>query len=47
MKKTYTLNEIIDILLKEYSAHGQDRPLEYTYGYFDVVGILRELDEKS
>lgn len=36
-----------DLLLAElfrfFREHGQDRPLEYTYGFFDAIGIVREV----
>lgn len=30
-------------MLGEYDEHGSGKSLEYTYGYFDAVGVLREM----
>ena len=40
----------IEILMSElyrfYRENGEDRPLEYTYGYFDAIGVIRDTLQK-
>lgn len=37
------LTDATAALLGEYDEYGGGKSLEYTYGYFDAVGVLREM----
>lgn len=43
MTKLGILTDATAALLGEYEEHGNGRSLEYTYGYFDAVAVLREM----
>jgi hypothetical protein len=37
------LTDATAAMLGEYDEYGSGKSLEYTYGYFDAVGVLREM----
>ena len=41
-----TKDKLMDALLEHYREN-RDRPLDYTYGFFDAVGVIRELLENE
>lgn len=41
--KRLTLDEVVAALNEFYKENGMDRCLDYTYGFFDAMGVLREL----
>ncbi len=45
-----TENRKIEILMTElyrfYREHGEDRTLEYAYGFFDALGVIRDVLQK-
>ena len=43
MTKLGILTDATAALLGEYDEYGRGKSLEYTYGYFDAVGVLREM----
>lgn len=43
MTKLGILTDATAALLGEYDEYGSGKSLEYTYGYFDAVGVLREM----
>ena len=43
MTKLGILTDAMAAVLGEYEEHGHGRSLEYTYGYFDAVAVLREM----
>lgn len=43
MTKLGVLTDATAAMLGEYDEYGSGKSLEYTYGYFDAVGVLREM----
>ena len=43
MTKLGILTEATAAMLEEYDEYGRGKSLEYTYGYFDALGVLREM----
>ena len=43
MTRLGILTDATAALLGEYAASGRGKSLEYTYGYFDAVGVLRQM----
>jgi len=41
--KQITKEEIVAAMNKFYMEQSKDRPIEYTYGFFDAMGVLRDL----
>lgn len=42
-EKRKILDEAIRTAEERYEEYAKDRSMEYTYGYFDAVGVLRDL----
>ena len=42
-----TMKDAIEALLDFYAEHGNDRPMDYTYGFMDALAVLRELAERE
>lgn len=40
------INTVINEFLNYYSENCQGKTMEYAYGFFDALGILREIKEK-
>lgn len=43
MTRLGILTDATAAMLGEYDEYGSGKSLEYTYGYFDAVGVLREM----
>ena len=43
--KQVTNEEILYAMQKFYMEYGKDRDLEYTFGFFDALGVLRDVME--
>ena len=43
MTRLGILTDATAAMLGEYNEYGSGKSLEYTYGYFDAVGVLREM----
>ena len=42
----FRIAKLMDALLEHYREN-RDRPFDYTYGFFDAVGVIRELLENE
>ena len=42
-----TVEMIIDALMQKYAERGLSKSLDYAFGFFDAVGVLRDLKEKT
>lgn len=40
------IEKIIDEMQKFYDEHGRNRSIEYAFGFFDAVSVLRILEER-
>ena len=41
-----TVEMMIDALMQEYAERGLTKNIDYAFGFFDAVGVLRELKDK-
>lgn len=41
------IDTVINDLLKYYSEHCNGKPIEYSYGFFDALGILRDIKAQN
>ena len=41
------LQEIIKAILDNYDDLAKNQPLEYSYGYFDALAVIRRLAEQE
>ena len=40
-------NSMIETLYDYFCEHGNTKPIEYAYGFFDAVAVLRIFQEKD
>ena len=38
----FNLEEAINALFEYYREYAKDKPLDYTFGFFDAIGTLRD-----
>lgn len=43
MDKRTILDEIISALMDFYNEYGNGKPMDYAFGFFDALGVIREL----
>ena len=43
MDKRTILDEIISALMDFYNEYGNGKPLDYAFGFFDALGVIRDL----
>lgn len=41
-KKKTSRDILLSALFRFYLENSKDRPIEYTYGFFDAVGVIRD-----
>ena len=47
MDKRSIYDEIISALQEFYNEYGNGKPLDYIYGFFDALGVIRDLESAN
>lgn len=47
MDKRSIYDEIISALQEFYKEYGNGKPLDYIYGFFDALGVIRDLESAN
>ena len=43
MDKRKVIEEVIAVMMEYYHENEREKPLEYTFGFFDAIGAIRDM----